>query len=277
MALKKAVSAAIRKEWLKRHDECGESAAAIAREDNFDPRTVRKGIEWARSEQEVLSVRHTVLSTALTAHYHDLIAHAQRLDDVLGEETPKNISNFLLDHPMHEALKEHLPNDRLWKNLSKWTELVAQYEKLYSELEKSIKAEFKGCGYDFSRSKEEPGLLEKSLPSSIIYSISLAAQDKRNRGEGARCRQFAGESPSQKKLGLYEVRRGEYLLASLPQKEAGKFQHDYVTVLNLMDIKAQNLRIVVRDSRELTAVIRKELALIIWRKIVPGDCRYCPV
>jgi len=49
MALKKAVSAAIRKEWLKRHDECGESAAAIAREDNFDPRTVRKGIEWARA------------------------------------------------------------------------------------------------------------------------------------------------------------------------------------------------------------------------------------
>lgn len=277
MPVKKAVSAAIRKEWLRRHDEGGESAAAIARADSFDPRTVRKGIEWARKAQDIQNVRQTVWSTALIEHYHDLIAHAQSLDKVLAEEWPKKIPDHLLNHPMHEALKEHLPNDRLWKNLSKWTELVAQYEKLYSELEKSIKAEFKGCGYDFSRSKEEPGLLEKSLPSSIIYSISLAAQDKRNRGEGARCRQFAGESPSQKKLGLYEVRRGEYLLASLPQKEAGKFQHDYITVLDLMDIKAQNLRIVVRDSRELTAVIRKELALIIWRKIVPGDCRYCPV
>jgi hypothetical protein len=196
---------------------------------------------------------------------------------VLAEEWPKKIPDYLLNHPMHEALKEHLPNDRLWKNLSKWTELVAQYEKLTSKLEKSIKAEFKRCGYNFRKSKEEPGLLEKYLPSSIINSISLAAQDKRNRGEGARCRQAAGESPSQKKLGLYEVRRGEYLLASLPQKEVGKFQHDYITVLDLMDIKAQNLRTVVHDIRDLSVVIRKELALIIWRKIVPGDCRYCPV
>jgi hypothetical protein len=44
-----------------------------------------------------------------------------------------------------------------------------------------------------------------------------------------------------------------------------------------MDIKAQNLRTVVHDIRDLSVVIRKELALIIWRKIVPGDCRYCPV
>jgi hypothetical protein len=277
MAVKKAVSAAIRKEWLIRHEEGGESAAAIAREDNFDPRTVRKGIEWAKSKQEVLSVRHTVLSTALSEHYHDLIDHAQSLDNVLAEEWPKRISDYLLNHPMHEALKEHLPNDRLWKNLSKWAELVTHYEKLYSELEKSIKDDFEGCGYKFSKSKEEPGLLEKSLPSSIINNISFAAQDKRNRGEGARLRQTAGESPAQRKLGLYEVRRGEYLLAYLPQKDVRKFQHDYITVLDLMDIKAQNLRIVFRDSWDLSAVIRKELALIIWRKIVPGRCKYCPV
>jgi hypothetical protein len=277
MPVKKAVSAAIRKEWLRRHDEGGESAAAIARADNFDPRTVRKGIEWARKTQDIQNVRQTVWSSALTEHYHDLTDHAQSLHNVLAEEWPRKIPDHLLNHPMHEALKEHLPNARLWKNLSKWTELVTHYEKLYSELEKSIQAEFKGCGYKFSKSKEEPGLLEKSLPSSIINSISLAEQDKRNRGAGARLRQTAGESPAQKKRGLYEVRRGDYLLAYLPQKDVGKFQHDYITVLDLMDIKAQNLRIVFRDSWDLSAVIRKELALIIWRKIVPGDCRYCPV
>ncbi len=279
MALKKAVSAAIRKEWLNRHEEGGESAAAIAREDNFDPRTVRKGIEWARSEQEVLSVRHTVLSTALTDHYHDLIDHAQRLDNVLAKETPKSISSDLLDHPMHEALKEHLPGAPLWKNLSEWIELVARYEQVTSELEESIKDGFKGFEYDFRKSRNDKGLEEKSLPYSIIKAISLLAQDPQNRWGGVRFRQVVGESPKQISMGLYEVSRGDCLLASLPEEVVGKFKTDYFKVLDKMDDseKAHNLRTVVRDIGSLTPVIRKELALIIWRKIVPGRCKFCPV
>jgi len=218
-------------------------------------------------------------STALIEHYHDLIDHAQSLDKVLAKETPKSISSDLLNHPMHEALKEHLPNDRLWKNLSKWTELVAQYEKLYSELEKSIKAEFKGCGYGFRKSRNDKGLEEKSLSYSIIKAISLLAQDPQNRGEGVRFRKVPGESPKQISMGLYEVSRGDYLLASLPDEEVDKFKGDYFKVLDKMDEseKAHNLRAVVRDIGGLTPVIRKELALIIWRKIVPGRCKYCPV
>ena len=279
MALKKAVSAAIRKEWLKRHDEGGESAAAIAREDNFDARTVRKGIEWARREQEVLSVRHTVLSTALSEHYHDLIDHAQRLDNVLAKETPKSISGDVLDHPMHEALKEHLPGAPLWKNLSEWIELVARYEQVTSELEESIKAGFKGFEYDFRKSRNDKGLEEKSLPYSIIKAISLLAQDPQNRWGGVRFRQVAGESPKQMSMGLYEVSRGDYLLASLPLEEVDKFKSDYFRVLDQMDEseKAYNLRAAVRDIGSLTPVLRKELALIIWRKIVPGRCKFCPV
>ncbi len=269
MALKKAVSAAIRKEWLKRHDECGESAAAIAREDNFDPRTVRKGIEWARSEQEVLSVRHTVLSTALTAHYHDLIAHAQRLDDVLAEETPKNIPNHLLNHPMHEALKEHLPGAPLWKYLSELTELVAQHEQLTSEIEEIIKNEFRGRGYNFRKSKEESGLEERSILYCIIRDISIWAKNKRGPSEGAGFSEVPGESPKQISMGLYEVRWGDYLLASLPLDEVDKFKCAYYEVWGQMDYAEKPTR--------LRAVIRKELALIMWRKIVPGRCKYCPV
>ena len=80
MSKRPLVEPAKRREWFKRFEEDGESAAEIARSVGYDVRTVRKQIELMRQERESREARFTVLRQALEKHYADLISFAEKLD-----------------------------------------------------------------------------------------------------------------------------------------------------------------------------------------------------
>ncbi len=73
---KPAVRPEVRRQWLRRFEEYGESPPEISKADGYDVRTVRKQIEYAREERELREARAMVLRNDLERHYSDLCEFA---------------------------------------------------------------------------------------------------------------------------------------------------------------------------------------------------------
>ena len=104
---KPAVKPEVRRQWLRRYEEEGESPPQIARADSYDVRTVRKQIGAERQERERRDARSVVLRHALEQHYADLYSFAQKLDLQLTMEG--STLDMMRGDRMWSALREHLP------------------------------------------------------------------------------------------------------------------------------------------------------------------------
>ena len=125
---KPAVKPELRREWLQRHDEEGQSPPEIANADGYDVRTVRKQLEIERQERERREARSIVLRQALEKHYADLCCFVQKLDShIVGE---KGSPSTMRSDPMWSALEEHLPRSTIWKKLDRWEGVWAEIERL---------------------------------------------------------------------------------------------------------------------------------------------------
>ena len=69
----------VRRDWLRRNEENGESPPQIAAQDGYDVRTVRKQIDLAKQEREAREARIVVLRDAMQRHYDDLRKYAEEL------------------------------------------------------------------------------------------------------------------------------------------------------------------------------------------------------
>jgi hypothetical protein len=112
-----AVQPEIRRQWLKRYEEDGESPPQISIKDGYDVRTVRKQTEFERQEREKREARFAVLRKALEDHYADLFGFAQKLESELVNDSARLTT--LKDDPMWSALREHLPRAKMWENLAR--------------------------------------------------------------------------------------------------------------------------------------------------------------
>lgn len=268
---KAAVSPEVRREWLRRHEEGGESPPQIAGADGYDARTVRRQIERARQEREAKDVRRTVLSTALNEHYHDLIDWARKLDDTISWP-PTHVPPDWLDHPLCHALKEHLPRSPIWRVLGAWGELMDIYDPLVEELEKFAKAKAQSGGLQFTQGRWEPGLAA-GFSRSVVDDVTRRARGQ----EGLK---YAAEVLHRRQEGnLLEVKAGPFTLGYIRPDEADKFKTLYYKLLDEVAgwEQADQFRRVIEELQRLSRVIRDELAVIIWKRVVPGRCRYCPI
>lgn len=127
-----SVTPDMRKKWMARQDQYGESNSQIAAKDGYDVRTVRHQIELARQEIEQRETRLMVLRNAAEGHYQDLCKFLERID--------LSISRFeSTDHITHEriysALRQHLPRSPLWSYLDKWNRLQNDLRDTKNNLE----------------------------------------------------------------------------------------------------------------------------------------------
>lgn len=271
---KAAVSPEVRKDWLKRFEEDGQSPPQIAGADGYDVRTVRRQIEQARQEREAKEVRRAVLSTALNAHYHDLIDWARKLDNTISRP-PTRVPPDWLDHPLCQALREHLPRSPIWRSLLIWEELMGRYDQLVEEVENRARVAAQSRGYTFTSTRSESGLTE-GLLRAIVEDVTSRAQGQKSLRDIA---EFSCQSATRIGSGLYEVRMGAYLLAYMLPGEADKFKITYFEILDdtVNWEQTGQLRQVIEEHQRLSRVLRDELAVIIWKRVVPGRCRYCPI
>ena len=92
-AKKPAVTPEKRRDWLRRFEIEGESPPTIAKNDEFDVRTVRKQIEVARHERDIREAKLSVLKEAMVDHYKDLCKFVEDLRLEIGNDNPVSGEN----------------------------------------------------------------------------------------------------------------------------------------------------------------------------------------
>jgi hypothetical protein len=268
---KPAVRPELRREWLRRHEEEGQSPPEIAKADRYDVRTVRKQIEIERQERERREARSIVLRQALEKHYTDLCSFAQRLDSHITGETGSLW--MLRDDPMWSALREHMPRWKVWRNLARWERLQEEVGQLDSRLEKQFEELVKArARLKFSAVPEETRL-NPGITQAVAYHFKLTAQGQEGLGERA---DFELEAPDKRTT---QVRLGPFTI--------GRVSHDQVTdtenlVTDLLaEVTTWNEHDkLIRLFAEINRVQRElhdELLVVILRRVVPGRCKFCPI
>jgi hypothetical protein len=268
---KPVVRPELRRQWLHRYEEVGESPPEIAKADGYDVRTVRAQIDFERQERERREAKSIVLRQALENHYADLCSFAQKLDShVIGET---DSLGMLREDPMWNALREHLPRSTAWKNLDKLEAVRGEIhqvdDKLKRPLEEMIAAKTRLA---FPVSSGEIGLTA-GVVDALIAHFRLTARgevglDKRT---DFRTAPVDGATTS--------IEYGAYTI--------GKVANDRVTEVKDLFLNLLS-EVVAREEHDemgrlfilldqLKRKLHDELLIVILRRVVTGRCRYCPI
>lgn len=263
----KRVDSELRNKWLKRLDE-GETPPKIADNDGYDVRTVRKQISIAKQERERHEARSHVLRNALEGHYKDLVAFAGRIELNLDGSLHSISSEKLDQEPMWAALKEHIPRSSIWKGL-------AQHERIVQDLRVLID---KGAHemVAWLQSEGITATMERSVNEKDLFSHFKRQLRERARGEAPQNKDIESTPTSDDRVILSH---GSFQMFIVPSEKADST----LEVMKQIDFKISTLpqtNEINQLSSRLKSIadkIRQELTVIKYRRIVPGQCRYCPI
>jgi len=272
---KPAVKPEIRRNWLKRNEEEGESPPQIAKEAKYDVRTVRKQIEVARQEREAREARSIVLRNALERHYEDMRRYAEKLNSQI---TGMNDSTSSLDDDFIEsALRQHLPRSPLWAYLSRLQVLQQRANEGQQVLENKISEIV----------KKEPALkrlTDAGLDGVVPGIVAVLDAETKQWLDGysaytlkdSMIMEAAGE-------GLVDPRVGFSRMGTMAKEKAVGNMKIVLKALAELEVLVKGiqeyieLEKIIAETERLHSKLREELAIIRLRRIVPGRCKFCPL
>ena len=265
----------VRRDWLRRNDEDGESPPQIATKDNFDVRTVRKQIDLAKQERETREARSVVLRNALEGHYDDLRKFAEKLNSEISGVG--NVPSSPDDDLMEAALRQHLPRSPIWGYMSKWQNLQQradeEQQKLEMVIEESVKkhgrlAPLINAGLD--------GVVHGIVAVLIVDAKQWSHGDTRYSQKDSLVKEPAGE-------GLVNLRFGSSHMCIVEGEHSERYAKIVRDVIEDLESRIRdqedycNLEKTIAEIGRLGSKLREELAIIRLRRIVPGRCKYCPL
>lgn len=268
---KPAVNPEMRRDWLKRLEENGDSPPQIAKADAYDVRTVRKVIEFERQERERREARSLVLRQALEGHYEDLCGFAKKIASALSDDGA-NLSTLRNDR-LWSALREHLPRSTMWKNLDRWQRLQGEVTQSEGRLEERFMQLVK----DRSSVKFPVAPHEVGITADIIWALSSHSRAIVEGRPGIDINTDFNTRTGDD--GTTGVSLGEVLIGRIPDKQVVKVKEilghllDEVTTLPEHDDTRRHLD----ELRRVRLALDDELAIVVLRRIVPGRCKYCPI
>ena len=260
-----------RRDWLER-SESGESVPHIATTDGFDVRTVRKHIEVAKQEREVVEARAAVLRNALEGHYADLRGFAKRL--LARIEGREGVQFLEHDEYLQTALKQHLPRSSIWTNVSRHERLQEEI----AELKDRIKDRAENEASADNRLKQTLSNDEDGVIPSIIGALVFQA-DRWSQGyQGLNINENLISEPA-KEEGFVDLHYG-FSRMNLVRKEhvsiVGEVLKDFESRVKQWD-EFVDLEKAYTEEKQVKRNLKDELVVIILRRIVPGRCRFCPI
>lgn len=268
---KPSVKPEMRRSWLRRHEEDGDSPPEIAKKDGFDVRTVRTQIEVARQEREARETKYLVLGKALEKHYADLCTLAEKLDAHILKET-STLSYFKHD-PMWVGLKGHLPRSPIWKNLEKWDDLRADLRQAHTALKQQLEPLVKN-----KISLRLPEVIDEvSLSSGIIEIMTTHFIFMAEEGIGLDKRtDFRTETVDQRTTSLAY---GAFNIGKVDNKDVPAVKQLVLELMNDVIARAEfeNMKNVFTRLRRTKNELHDEFQIITLRRVVPGRCKYCPI
>jgi hypothetical protein len=259
----------LRKKWLRRHEENGDSAPHIASLEGYDVRTVRKQIELARQERELRETRLVVLRDALQEHYRDLSRLAERLDSAVVRGDPVS---SLAEERLYAALRRHLPRSPLWKYLEDWNRNHDNMEQARAGLRTALAAALPRD----SRLKEsfEGGRLD----TAGVMDFFLKQSEFWSRGWPGLDIEEAFKTTATEDSGV-NLKLGAYSIGTTTDGKIFEVKEALASLRKRLPHLSSFRRLVdgFREAEKLAPVIREELATIALRRVVPGRCKYCPI
>ena len=266
---KPAVSPELRRQWLRRLEEEGESAPQIARADHYDVRTVRKQIELERQERERREARSTVLRSALEHHYADLCAFAQTLATEVTR-TSGTLST-VRSEPLWSALREHMPRAPMWKNLDRWDSVQNEISQLQNRVEKQVEELVKArSAWGFRETPGEIGVT-RTFISLLATHFTLVA-----RGLVGLPHDFRFEPVDDDRVWVH---LGRFFVGEVPRNQEAALKNWAIKLLDEVTTwqEEDDLRRLLADLERIVKALQDELSVITLRRVVPGRCKYCPV
>ena len=271
---KPPVKPEVRRAWLRRYEEDGESPPQIASADSFDVRTVRKQIELARQEREVREARSTVLRNAVENHYRDLCKLAEELDTEIKQD--RIIPLQLKDSRMLPALREHLPRLPLWKKLGRWDSVLEEITNLEDDIRAQLREEIEPD----SRLNEILTAGENGVIPGMVAALNFQVERWAREREGLDIEVNFKVEPVGS--GFARISYGAFNMDNMD-----KVKEEHATAIRevLIDFESKitgwelygKMQKLLTELKSLRLSLRDELAIIILRRIVPGRCKYCPL
>ncbi len=268
---KPAVRPELRRQWLRRSEEEGESAPHIAEADGFDVRTVRKQIEMERQERERREARSMVLRRALEQHYADLCAFAQKLDSQVTGSS--GTLSMMRNEPMWSALREHMPRGTMWKNLDRWDSVQNEISQLQNKVEKQVEELVKAkSAWGFRQTPDEVGVAHTFI-SAVASHFRLVAQ-----GLAGLAHRTGFHIDAADDKGVW-LQLGRYTIGKVPRDQEEELKTWVIQLLNEVTTwqEQDNLSRLFTELKRIEKALHEELLVIILRRVIPGRCRYCPL
>ena len=260
----------VRRQWLRRYEEDGESPPQIATADKYDVRTVRKQISLAREEREAREARSAVLRNAVESHYRDLCKLAEEIDAEIRQD--KIIQSQLKDR-LWSALREHLPRSPLWKKLNRWGYVWEEIITLENDTRQRLTQIVEAA----PRLAEIIAEGEDGVVPGMIVALTFQMTKWAREREGLDIKENFEVKPAEE--GFVIIRYGFV--------QMGKVQKGHVANIQetLVDLESRIptwegydlMKKLFTEMERLKLSLRDELAIIIFRRIVPGKCKYCPI
>lgn len=266
---KSSVSPGLRRQWLRRVEENGESPPQIADSNGWDVRTVRKQVELARQDQELRDAKHVVFRQALERHYADLCSFAQKLDNKISQEF-SHISLPLEEQRLLQALQQHLPKSPMWKQLDEWYELVIRLQSSMTGVRRRITEEMENRPPLDSINSEDSRVRLEGFLGSLLFHLEALAKGWR----GLEDQQYVDSSMGE---GWTQIQYGAFSWI-VPDKMIGdvKRLHRELMAEGTSWQEYGEMRDCYQELYRLRDSLRDQLAVVILRRIVPGRCLYCP-
>jgi hypothetical protein len=272
---KPPVKPEVRRDWLRRNEEDGESPPQIATTDGYDVRTVRKQIETVKQEREAREARSLVLRNALERHYDDLRNLAEKLNSRISGLD--NVMPSPDDDLLEAALRQHLPRSPIWSYMLKRQSLQQKSDEQLKNIESVIEQAAKA-------DRRLTPLVTAGL-NGVIHGIvtALVAQARQwSRGSmGLNLKDNLAVEPAGE--GFVNLHWGMSQMGKMDKEHAEEYVKIVLEVLgdmesNLRDWEAyRDLEKTIAEIGRLGRKLREELAVIRLRRIVPGRCKYCPL
>lgn len=268
---KPPVKPEVRREWLRRYEQDGESPPQIAAADQFDVRTVRKQISLAREEREAREARSAVLRNAVESHYRDLCKLAEELDAEIKQD--KAIPSELKDRPIWSALREHLPRSPLWKKLGRWEHV---WEEL-ATLENDTKQHLAQVLEADSRLAEIIAAGEDGVVPSMVAALTFQVTNWARERKGLDIEENFDIKPAEE--GFVTIRYGFAQMGKVKEGHVARIREILVDLQSKIPTckEYDDMKKLFTEMERLKLSLRDEFAIIILRRIVPGKCKYCPI
>lgn len=287
------------REWLKSYEE-GKSEASIARDARRDVRTVKRGIEQARREQDVHNARAELLKDALKKHQGDLLGVINGVLSALvvpphnlqlgqkrhARPTPIPLSGATASHEAGKGwtvvlhvektslwglLQEHLKRDPLWNTVAAWEKaLVAHLQARIALVNKTAALLEQKTGYKLVDKPVDPPFLYLYPTIELFYQVAL------NKTIGVP----DGTNPEGNIV--VDTATGEVMhgTGSILANAPGAEEECKANILDAFrDLQASNEAIRVAETyrgvKESTMKARQAVEEISLLGLVPGQCRVC--